>query len=208
MQHVDAFSRNPVVMSITIDDIIKAQNALIKSSTVMFLAKSDILKTQLLSSQSVPSNMHQIGEFLYHKHKGIKKIFVPSLLVQQLLHEAHDNNGHSGFPKTFNMINSSYYWPNMQYDVHHYVKTCHLCQISKSSNSKPLETASAPLEIVSMDTIVVDKAASGTKAKNVQVIIDHFSRYFGPTLHLKMVQQLTLMLYPKLFLLKLSQENS
>lgn len=183
MQHVDALSRNPVVMFITRDDIIKSQNALIKSSTVMFLTKSDILQAQQSSSQSIPSNVRQIGEILYRKHKGIKKTFIPSSLIQQLLREAHDDNGHPGFPKTFNMINSAYYWPNMQHDIHYYVKTCHLCQISKSSRNKllghlkPLETALTPLEIVSMDTIVIGKAASGTKAKYVQVIIDHFSRY-------------------------------
>ena len=51
---------------------------------------------------------------------------------------AHDSLGHFGFSKTYEVIKSSYFWPNMCKDLEEgYVPSCMECQCNKSSTSKP-----------------------------------------------------------------------
>lgn len=81
------------------------------------------------------------------------------------------------------MISSHYYWPDMRDDIESQVKSCSTCQLVKTTHQpffgsmQPLPSPSAPLDLVSMDTIIMGNAAAGTQAKNIQVIVDHHTRF-------------------------------
>jgi len=57
---------------------------------------------------------------------------------QEIFCMAYDTLGHFGFRKTYNLIHSSYFWPNMQKDLKEgYIPSCPDCQWNKGSTQKP-----------------------------------------------------------------------
>jgi hypothetical protein len=71
----------------------------------------------------------------------------------------------------------------MKNDIRDHILSCHTCQIVKPSHHPtygpliPLETPTEPLALFAMDTIVMGSAAKNSKAKYIQVLVDHHSRY-------------------------------
>ena len=77
-------------------------------------------------------------------HNGL--IFIRSRLIipnnkqlrENLFHLAHDNLGHFGGNKSYNILWNNFYWPNMQWDlINVYIPLCTECQHNKSQTSKP-----------------------------------------------------------------------
>lgn len=66
-------------------------------------------------------------------------ILLPKKLRKSVLTEFHDDpiSAHLGFFKTFQKINSRFYWPKMRAEVKEYVRTCELCQKRKLPKQKP-----------------------------------------------------------------------
>ena len=64
-----------------------------------------------------------------------------------------------------------------------YVRSCHVCQLVKHSNTatlglmQPIEVPETPNGIWSIDTVVLGNAAKGAAAKYAQCIVDHHSRF-------------------------------
>ena len=55
----------------------------------------------------------------------------------ELLKLYHDNSGHFGVQKTYELINRLFSWKKLYDDVQLYVKQCTQCQRNKPSNKKP-----------------------------------------------------------------------
>jgi hypothetical protein len=52
---------------------------------------------------------------------------------------AHDKLGHFGTPKSYEALQSSFYWPNMQCNLENaYIPVCSECQHNKSRTTKPV----------------------------------------------------------------------
>ncbi len=66
-------------------------------------------------------------------------IFLPSALVPITLSEAHGNLlvGHDGIYKTKERLLQCYYWPGMDTDIAHHLKTCHHCQLHQKDDRPP-----------------------------------------------------------------------
>jgi len=57
---------------------------------------------------------------------------------EEIFRMAHDNLGHFGFTKTYDLICCSYFWPNMRKDLEDgYIPSCLECQRNKLSTNKP-----------------------------------------------------------------------
>jgi hypothetical protein len=57
---------------------------------------------------------------------------------EEIFRMAHDALGHFGFAKTYDLIRTSYFWPNMRTDLEECcIPSCLECQRNKSSTSKP-----------------------------------------------------------------------
>ena len=71
----------------------------------------------------------------------------------------------------------------MRHDIKTYVQSCHSCQLVKTSNHpssgqlQPLPTPDKPLDLISMDTVVMGSSARETKAKYIQIVLDHNTRF-------------------------------
>ena len=147
---------------------------------------SDIATIKQAQSKTDVSSIHKLTEqdgILYNSYRGIKRIFIPESLRPQLCQHFHDNHGHPGISKTIQLILAGYWWPNSTDEITQYVKSCKTCQLVKKSNqptiglTNPPPTPSLPMETWALDTIVMGSSANNTRAKYIQLIVDHHSRY-------------------------------
>ncbi|UYV70265.1 K02A2.6-like, partial [Cordylochernes scorpioides] len=160
--HVDALSRSPVSLHISIPTLRLHQQ------------KADL---------SFVKNSHIHRDLIMVKHNGVLKTVVPESFQEEILKEYHDNHSHPSINKTVRLITPFYWWPNAIKCIKYYVRSCKICQITKCSH-KPFigeyvapNSDLKPLELISMDTIVLGSAANETKHKYIQVIIDHLTRF-------------------------------
>ena len=65
-----------------------------------------------------------------------RAIYLPSVLIFQVLRTAHDNLGHNGFPRTYAAIKRVFFWKGMKEDIRKHCKTCAMCQLHKLENVK------------------------------------------------------------------------
>jgi transposase InsO family protein len=192
MAHVDALSRAPVVLFIQSQDILSAQktdfdtNAIYNKSTSKINNPSNQQKANQDIADTKYSKFVQNHDFDQIKtinKNGRLLTLVPPSIVNKLLIAAHDQSGHPGIRKTQKSLQNNYFWPNMRYDISTHIKTCHTCQIIKTASHppygplQPLPTPLLPLELISIDTVVMGSSADKTKAKFLQVIIDHSTRF-------------------------------
>ena len=56
-----------------------------------------------------------------------RAIYLPSVLIFQVLRTAHDNLGHNGFPRTYAAIKRVFFWKGMKEDIRKHCKTCAMC---------------------------------------------------------------------------------
>ena len=57
----------------------------------------------------------------------------------------HDNPGHLGVQRTYNIIQQSYYWPQLYNDVSKYCEECEPCQQQMLQREKqPMQASSVP----------------------------------------------------------------
>ena len=163
MAHVDALSRAPVTLVLSSDAIREAQQVSIDPPTHTVTTNPDGLKQVKIRCRN--------------------RILIPDTLKFQILIEGHDKAGHPGIRKSLAQLGRIYWWPTMTHDIKQYVRSCHTCQMVKPANHpyfgqlQPLPTPAMPMELISMDTVVMGSSASKTQAKYIQIVLDHCSRY-------------------------------
>ena len=99
------------------------------------------------------------------------------------MHESHvpPYAGHYGIQEMTQAIETYFYWPSMQKDIHDYVEKCMVCQKVKYDRGKapgllqPLPIPNAPWESISMDFIFgLPKSMQGNTG--IWTIVDRFSK--------------------------------
>ena len=63
-------------------------------------------------------------------------IYLPAVLVLQVLHAAHDDLGHNGFPRTYAALKQVFYWKGMKGNIRDHCKMSATCTLHRSENSK------------------------------------------------------------------------
>ena len=84
-------------------------------------------------------------------------IYLPNVLVFQVLHTAHDDLGHNGFPRTYAALKRVFYWKGMREDIRKHCKTCATCMLHKLENvkfeRKVFKPSLQPIDFICMDLI-------------------------------------------------------
>lgn len=166
------------------DRVISKCVEFVKSKTVpkpSFLKKQG-KRTQVLLRQL--KHMDFIDGVVHRKINDPKlgdltQLLLPECLKDIVLESLHDQNGHQGIERTFNLIRQRCYWPKMFMDIKNYCKKCERCAVSKIPPPKVHTsmghlTASEPLECIAIDFSVLEKAQG---YENVLVITDVFSKW-------------------------------
>uniref|UniRef100_A0A672M491 Gypsy retrotransposon integrase-like protein 1 n=1 Tax=Sinocyclocheilus grahami TaxID=75366 RepID=A0A672M491_SINGR len=104
---------------------------------------------------------------------------VPESLVSVILRGIHDDGGHQGQSRSISLARQRLFWLNMDRNVRDYVRLCHRCTVSKTtdpSGRAPLESISTsrPLELVCIDFWSAEDSTN--KSVDVLVVTDHFTR--------------------------------
>ena len=77
-------------------------------------------------------------------------IYLPSVLIFQVLQTAHDDLGHNGFPRTYAALKRVFFWKGMK-------ETCATCQLHKLENvkfeRKIFKPSLQPMDFICMDLI-------------------------------------------------------
>ena len=89
------------------------------------------------------------------------KLYVPndSSLINKIIYEFHDTNGHSNHVRTLANLSQILYFPRMSNIVRRYCKHCTTCERIKVSTTPkyglnlPLPVPNRPWEYISMDFI-------------------------------------------------------
>ncbi|KAL6329497.1 hypothetical protein AAG906_021505 [Vitis piasezkii] len=114
-----------------------------------------------------------------------RRIYVPKWgnIRRNLIKECHDTKwpGHPGQRRTRALLESTYYWPQIQDEVEAYVRTCLVCQQDKMEQRQPkgllepLPIAERPWDSVTMDFIIgLPKSEDNG---SIIVVVDRFSKY-------------------------------
>lgn len=108
------------------------------------------------------------------------QVVLPRKYHRTVLRELHDKMGHLGSDRVLHLVRERFYWPRMQTDVEHYVKSiCHCIKqrpprLKTRAPLQPIITSS-PFELVSIDFVHLEKSTGGYEY--ILVIVDHFTRY-------------------------------
>ena len=102
------------------------------------------------------------------------------VLSRALYDELHVKMGHIGAEKVVQLTRESFYWPHMQRDITDFITRKCRCLKQKPLSVRqrePLQPIikSAPLEIVSVDYMHLEKRSGGYEY--ILVVVDHFTRY-------------------------------
>ncbi|KAJ9516475.1 hypothetical protein QJQ45_011175 [Haematococcus lacustris] len=149
------------------------------------------------------SKLHRL-EGLWLTERG--QVVVPNdeKLRRRVIHTMHDakSAGHLGMTKTLEQVTRYFDWHGVSEAVKHYVRTCHSCQLNKSSAQKPagkLQPLPIPLRpwgSVSLDLIVKLPASGPAKHDSILVIVDRLTKM----VHLARTwERMTAVQYAKLF---------
>ena len=84
-------------------------------------------------------------------------IYLPAVLVLQVLHAAHDDLGHNGFPRTYAALKRVFYWKGMTENFRDHCKMCATCTLHRSENikfeRKVFHPSLLPMDFICMDLI-------------------------------------------------------
>jgi hypothetical protein len=99
--------------------------------------KSDPFCSKLARAETSLEGVHWEHGLLYiGNHLVIPR---NGSLREDLFRLAHNNLGHFGFEKSYQALQTGYYWPNMRKDLSNaYIPACVDCQCSKDRTTKPV----------------------------------------------------------------------
>ena len=108
------------------------------------------------------------------------QIVLPRALRSLVYDELHVKMGHIGAEKVVQLTRERFYWPHMQRDITDFITRKCRCLKQKPPSVRqrePLQPiiTSAPLEIVSVDYMHMEKSSGGYEY--ILVVVDHFTRY-------------------------------
>ena len=117
---------------------------------------------------------------LYRKTNLNQQVVLPRQLRLTIFKELHEDMGHLGVERVFDLAKSRFYWPNMKEDITHYVTKVCRCLKQKPPAMKqrePLQPiiTTAPFQMVSVDFLHLEASTGGYEY--ILVVMDHFTRY-------------------------------
>lgn len=124
-----------------------------------------------------------VDDLVMIQSKSGLEILTPLKARNKLLYMAHDDvlSGHRASDSTFNKLNVTWYWPNMEAEVKKYCKSCQICQESNLPHRHTKVPLQSPVRTNSFnDRVHMDLLGpliSMGENKYLLVLIDSFSRW-------------------------------
>ena len=117
---------------------------------------------------------------LVRKTATHNQIILPLKLREKVFHYLHNEMGHLGTDRVFELARNRFFWPGMQRDIDEYIHNrCQCIMQRKPSRNQqaPLQSISTsePLELLTVDFLHLEKGSGGYEY--ILVIVDHFSKF-------------------------------
>lgn len=133
------------------------------------------------------SRMVVVDDVLYRQAqldgKWVQQLLLPQNLREQVLDMLHDQSGHQGIERTTGLVRNRYFWPGLAKDVEKKCTSCNRCVVAKARQKvRPVMghlLAKKPLEVLSVDFTLLEKATNG--CENVLVMTDVFTKWTQAT---------------------------
>ena len=108
------------------------------------------------------------------------QIVLPKKFHSLIYRELHDEMGHLGSERVFQLATQRFFWPRMRADIEYY--TTRVCRCLKQkrpaiATHAPMQsiTTSQPFELIAIDFLHLEKSSGGYEY--VLIIMDHFTRF-------------------------------
>lgn len=156
---------------------------LLAVSRISLPVPDDELARLQLAEPATDCSTFLFGTLQCVKRRGMTLRYVPPSARTRILQHAHLGHSHPGCRKTRLLIADRYFWPTLATDVANFCNACVNCQQTKTSGQprlglmQPVPFVSEPFELWATDTVVIGRAAQDSKAKYLQVIVDHATRF-------------------------------
>ncbi|TYK16506.1 DNA/RNA polymerases superfamily protein [Cucumis melo var. makuwa] len=152
----------------------KVVDALSRKSSLL-----TVLSTKIIAFKHLPdlyeddTDFSKLWRTFVHPHTSLR---------EALLKEAHSRGlaGHFGQDKTFELLASRYFWPQLQKDTNNFVNRCPICQCAKETSSNvdlytPLSKPTTIWEDLPIDFVLgLPKTQKNYDA--IMVVVDRFSK--------------------------------
>ena len=174
---------------ICVNDLIDAQlHDPVTSRVIQFIekGKKPLAKDLLHDSSDVKRLLHDwpklvVQDNLLKRNVGtISQIVLPQKYHCLPIKALHEDMGHLGTERLFDLARQRFFWPRMHADIEHFIqKVCRcvkqrrpVCQAR--APLQPIVTA-CPFEMISIDFLHLERSKGGYEY--ILVIVDHFTRF-------------------------------
>ena len=171
-------------------DLLKAQHEDHNIHRIIELKSTDKKLTpneKKMESAEVRQYLHEMSRLflrkdglLCRKIEAHEQAVLPKSLRRLIYKELHENMGHLGPEKVYQLSKDRFYWPFMKNDIEHFIHNCCRCvkQIPKHLPIRePLQpiTSSSPFDLISVDFVHLEQSSGGYEY--ILVIVDHFTKF-------------------------------
>ena len=117
---------------------------------------------------------------LRHRSVDLDQLVLPAKYRPLVLKELHNNMGHLGADRVFDLTRERFYWPRMHTQITEYVTKVCPCLKDRAPNKHtraPLQNivSTMPLELISIDFLHLERSVGGYEY--ILVIVDNFTRF-------------------------------
>ena len=181
---------NRTLHSLSLAEIADAQRQDPDISRVMELQKADKKPSYAAAKAETPSVKLLLREWdklsvtkqgiLQRRSGDTHQLVLPKKYCPLVLRELHNNMGHLGADRVFDLARERFYWPRMFTQISVYVTKVCSCLKTKAPSTHtraPLQNivSTMPLELVSVDFLHLERSQGGYEY--ILVIVDNFTRF-------------------------------
>jgi hypothetical protein len=110
------------------------------------------------------------------------QLVIPETCREDYLQAFHDNLGHMGYSRTYQLARQRVWWPRMATHIRYHVEQCHECTFAKErrgevADARRPELGRFPFQVVLADVLHLEVKAEGSGFDRVLCFIDSLSRW-------------------------------
>lgn len=177
MRHVDSLSR------------VREVNVIEQNSMDQVLAveqnRDQVISNirETLEKKEQSSSKFELQDGLVYRKIDDKLLFyVPDAMVSNVIRASHDEFGHFGTEKVYELITRTYWFPKIRNKVDEYIRNCLKCvQFAPNSGKIEGDLHSIPKGKLPFHTLHIDHlgplSTSKSKHKHIFVVVDGFSKF-------------------------------
>jgi len=171
-------------------ELLRAQQADVSIAKVVAYKQSDRRPSRRQVRREDPQTRSLLREWtklelgadgiLRRRVKSHLQLVLPLKLRNLVYKELHQEMGHLGADRVYQLARERFYWPHMERDIIHYVTKVCPCLKQRRPNlpaRAPMQCimSSSPFELISIDFVHLERSSGGFEY--ILVIVDHFTRF-------------------------------